>query len=59
MPNSAPRPITSTPQILGLPRPVSTVPNAPGFNTVTNPATGQRQYQYVPGSAQHHWYNRR
>lgn len=47
------------PQILGAPTPVSPNSAMPGFNTVTNPASGQRHYRYVPGSSQHHWYNRR
>ncbi|MGB0581684.1 MAG: DUF6600 domain-containing protein [Limisphaerales bacterium] len=46
-------------QILGPPRPVSSHLPSPGFSTTNNPATGQRQYRYVPGSSQHHWYNRR
>lgn len=59
MPLSPPQPIMSTPQILGPPIPISPTAYSPGFNTVTNPATGQKHYQYVPGSEQSHWYNRR
>lgn len=49
----------SGPQILGPPQPISSHLRSPGFSTTNNPVTGQRQYRYVPGSSQHHWYNRR